>query len=162
MLFNYCQMLFKCYKCSLNVVGVMHGVFFKYHHWFLYFCLWCFFPFMVGATPYLVVQVGDLLEVGAFWFLLTYVPFSSIFSSHIVISCTIRIWICESLVVYATMNICELYHQLLHFRYVFNSFPKFVCFILEFLLLFVLCCLWFLFCVFFFFLWFCMFFICLK
>jgi hypothetical protein len=60
------------------------------------------------------------------------------------------------------MNICELYHQLLHFRYVFNSFPKFVCFILEFLLLFVLCCLWFLFCVFFFFLWFCMFFICLK
>jgi hypothetical protein len=31
------------------------------------------FSFVVGATPYLVVQVGDLLEVGAFWFLLTYV-----------------------------------------------------------------------------------------
>jgi hypothetical protein len=90
---------------------------------------------MVGATPYLVVQVGDLLEFGAFWFLLTYVHFSSIFSSrqsHIVISCTIRIWICESLVVYATMNTCELHHQLLHFRYVFNTFPNLFVLFLDF------------------------------
>jgi hypothetical protein len=61
---------------------------------FSLFCGWCY--------PYLVVQVRDLLKVGTFWFLLTYVHISSIFSSkqsHIVISCTIKIWICESLVV---------------------------------------------------------------
>jgi hypothetical protein len=116
------------------------------------FVFWCFLLFVVGATPYLVVQVGDLLEVEAFWFLLTCVHFSSIFSSkqsHIVISCTIRILFCESLIVYATMNTCELHHQLLHFRYVFNYFPKFACFILEFLFLFVLCYLWLLMCFFF-------------
>lgn len=74
------------------------------------FCLWCFLFLVVGATPYLVVQVRDLLKVGTFWFLSTYVHISSIFSSkqsHIVISCTIKIWICENLVVYATMNTCE-------------------------------------------------------
>jgi hypothetical protein len=108
------------------------------------FCFLCFLLFVVGATPYLVVQVGDLLEVGAFLFLLAYVHISSIFSSkqsHIVISCTIKIWICESLVIYATMNTCELIINFCTSCMFSTLFPSLFVLFLNFLFLFLLCCL---------------------